>query len=124
MRDNAGVYAKNWGIGIEAAKRTRLVITQSLYSHITFPTPSTVLHSPTASLKKKNGRRRSSTSFLGTPLRLHLTNLQQLARLSCPKQFTVFGARTPITNVTEANIKNSASVDMMMNTGATFLHVK
>jgi hypothetical protein len=32
MRDKAGVYAetlaKNWGIGIEAAKRTRLVTTQ------------------------------------------------------------------------------------------------
>jgi hypothetical protein len=32
MRDNAGVdaatLAKNWGIGIEAAKRTRLVTTQ------------------------------------------------------------------------------------------------
>jgi hypothetical protein len=32
MRDNAGIdaatLAKNWGIGIEAAKRTRLVTTQ------------------------------------------------------------------------------------------------
>jgi hypothetical protein len=39
-------------------------------------------------------------------------------------QSTVFGARTPVTNVTEANIKNAASVDMKMKTGATLLHVK
>jgi hypothetical protein len=95
-----------------------------LVSHITLPTPSTVLHSPTTSLKKKNGRRWSSTPLLRTRLRFILTNLQPLARLSRPKQFTVFGARTPVKNVTEANIKNSASVDVKMKTVATFLHVK
>jgi hypothetical protein len=41
MRDKAGVYAetlaKNWGIGIEAAKRTRLVTTQRGISRMIHP---------------------------------------------------------------------------------------
>jgi hypothetical protein len=41
MRDNAGVYAvtlaKNWGIGIEAANRMRLVTTQRGIRQMTHP---------------------------------------------------------------------------------------
>jgi hypothetical protein len=44
MRDNAGVdaatLAKNWGIGIEAAKRTRLVTTQRGIRKIIHPSPT------------------------------------------------------------------------------------